>query len=202
MLGVVDGPDAGQLTVADVPGLIEGAADGAGLGHQFLAHLERARLLVHVLDASEPELEERYRTIDGELAAYGAGLDRVPQIVVLNKSDLLERSPSLDVVDERILRVVATSCATGSGIDDLKRALFELVPAADPASLAREPLPEFLEYRPRARRGPRFRILRVDRGYRVVGMVPPADELEEALRRIGIKRGARVEVGEEELEWQ
>ena len=65
-----------------------------------------------------------------------------------------------------------------------------------------EQLPEFLEYRPRARRGPRFRILRTDRGYRVVGTMPPADELEEALRRIGIKRGAWVEVGDEELEWQ
>ena len=91
VLGVVDGPEDRQLTVADVPGLIEGAADGAGLGHQFLAHLERARLLVHVLDASEPDLEERFRTIDRELAEYGAGLDSRPQLVVLNKIDLLER---------------------------------------------------------------------------------------------------------------
>ena len=202
VLGVVDGPDARQLTVADVPGLIEGAADGAGLGHQFLAHLERARLLVHVIDSSEDGLGERFRTIDRELAAYGAGLDRVPQIVVLNKSDLLARPPELDVADDRILRVVTTSCATGAGIDDLKRALFELVPAAACPSEPDEQLPEFLEYRPRARRGPRFRILRTDRGYRVVGTMPPADELEEALRRIGIKRGTRVEVGDEELEWQ
>jgi hypothetical protein len=63
-------------------------------------------------------------------------------------------------------------------------------------------VPEFLEYTPRARRGPRFRILRTDRGYRVVGTPPPAEELEEALRRLGIKRGTQVEVGEEELEWQ
>jgi len=202
VLGVVDGPDARQLTVADVPGLIEGAADGAGLGHQFLAHLERARLLVHVIDSSEDGLGERFRTIDRELAAYGAGLDRVPQIVVLNKADLLARPPELDVADDRILRVVTTSCATGAGIDDLKRALFELVPAADVTSEPDEQLPEFLEYRPRARRGPRFRILRTDRGYRVVGTMPPADELEEALRRIGIKRGTWVEVGDEELEWQ
>src|SRR5215471_2812122 len=88
VLGVVDGPEERQLTVADVPGLIEGAAEGAGLGHQFLAHLERALLLVHVLDASEPELEERFRTIDRELGRYGAGLDERPQLVVLNKIDL------------------------------------------------------------------------------------------------------------------
>jgi hypothetical protein len=63
-------------------------------------------------------------------------------------------------------------------------------------------LPEFLEYRPRPRRGPRFRILRTDHGYRVVGTPPPPEELEEALRRVGIKRGTAVEVGDEELEWQ
>ena len=202
VLGIVDGPDARQLTVADVPGLIEGAADGAGLGHQFLAHLERARLLVHVLDASEPELQARFELIGSELAAYGAGLDERPQLVVLNKIDLLESVPALSVSDPRIVGVVATSCATGAGIDELKRALFDLCPVEAVAPSPDESIPEFLEYTPRARRGPRFRILRTDRGYRVVGTPPPADELEEALRKIGIKRGAQVEVGEEELEWQ
>ncbi|HEU5490462.1 MAG TPA: GTPase ObgE, partial [Gaiellaceae bacterium] len=202
VLGVVDGPDERQLTVADVPGLIEGAADGAGLGHQFLAHLERARLLVHVLDASEPELEARFELIGRELAAYGAGLDERPQLVVLNKIDLLESVPTFPVSDPRVAGVVATSCATGAGIDDLKRALFDLCPVEAVAPSPDESIPEFLEYTPRARRGPRFRILRTDRGYRVVGTPPPADELEEALRKIGIKRGAQVEVGEEELEWQ
>jgi hypothetical protein len=96
---------------------------------------------------------------------------------------------------------VATSCATGAGIDELKLMLFELCPAEPPALLV-EDVPKFLEYRPRARRGPGFRILRTDGGYRVVGKPPSADELEEALRRIGIKRGTQVEVGGEELEWQ
>jgi hypothetical protein len=63
-------------------------------------------------------------------------------------------------------------------------------------------VPDFLDYTPRARRGPRFRILRTHRGYRVVGTPPPAEELEEALRALGIKRGTQVEVGDEELEWQ
>jgi GTP-binding protein len=201
VLGVVDGPEQRQLTIADVPGLIEGAADGAGLGHQFLAHLERARLLVHVLDASESDLEERFVTIDRELAAYGAELDERRQLVVLNKIDLLERGPSFDVREPRVVGVVATSCATGAGIDDLKRALFELCPV-EQVSVSTEDVPEFLEYTPRARRGPRFRILRTDRGYRVVGTLPPSEELEDALRRIGIKRGTHVEVGDEELEWQ
>jgi len=202
VLGTVDGPDLRQLTVADVPGLIEGAAEGAGLGHEFLAHLERASLLVHVLDASEENLEERFHTIDRELAAYGAGLDERTQLVVLNKVDLLDRPPTLDLRDDRIARVLVTSCATGEGVDELKRALFELCPVHRPAAAEEDSLPEFLEYRPRARRGPRFRILRTDRGYRVVGTPPPPEELEEALRRVGIKRGAAVEVGGEELEWQ
>jgi len=201
VLGTVEGTDARQLTVADVPGLIEGAAEGAGLGHEFLAHLERARLLLHVIDASEENLEERFRAIDRELAAYGAGLDERPQVVVLNKVDVLETPPEFEVADERILRVVATSAVTGAGIDELKQALFELCPVEPPRTDA-PPLPEFLEYRPQPRRGPAFRILRTDRGYRIAGKPPPPAELEEALRRAGIKRGAEVEVDGEALEWQ
>ena len=202
VLGVVDGPDRSQLTVADVPGLIEGAAEGAGLGDQFLAHLERARVLLHVIDASQPHLEDRFHTIDSELAAYGAGLAAKPQIVVLNKIDLLREPPALAVSDTRIVRVLAISCATGEGIPQLKNVLFEECAAENHEAVPDEkPMPEFLEYRPRPRRGPAFRILRTDRGYRVVGQPPPAAELEEALRRIGVKRGAEIEVGGEDFEW-
>jgi GTP-binding protein len=202
VLGVVDGPDARQLTVADVPGLIEGAAEGAGLGHEFLAHLERAQLLLHVLDASEPDLEGRFRKVDRELSAYGSGLGERRQLVVLNKIDLLAEPPEFSATDDRIVRVVQTSCATGAGIDDLERALFELCPVESPEEAPEALVPEFLEYRPQPRRGPSFRILRTDRGYRVVGRPPPPDELEEALRRVGVKRGTEVEVGDETLEWR
>ncbi len=202
VLGVVDGPEQRQLTVADVPGLIEGAAEGAGLGHEFLAHLERARLLVHVIDASEPELEQRFATIDGELERYGAGLVERPQLVVLNKIDLVEAVPVFEPPDERVVRVVATSCATAEGIAELKLALFELCPSPTVEVEEDETLPDFLDYRPRSRGRPRFRILRTDRGFRVVGTPPPPDELEEALRGLGIKRGTQVEIGDEELEWQ
>jgi GTPase len=202
VLGVVDGPDARQLTVADVPGLIEGAAEGAGLGHEFLAHLERAQLLLHVLDASEPDLEGRFRKVDRELSAYGSGLGERRQLVVLNKIDLLAEPPVFSATDDRIVRVVPTSCATGAGIDDLERALFELCPVESPEEAPEALVPEFLEYRPQPRRGPSFRILRTDRGYRVVGSPPPPDELEEALRRVGVKRGTEVEVGDETLEWR
>src|SRR6059058_2687644 len=88
VLGTVDAPDrTRQLTVADVPGLIEGASEGVGLGHEFLAHLERAQLLLHVIDVTE-DVSERFHAIDRELAQYGAGLDERPQIIVLNKIDL------------------------------------------------------------------------------------------------------------------
>lgn len=200
VLGTVDGPDARQLTVVDVPGLIEGAADGAGLGHEFLAHLERARLLVHVLDASEGDLERRFRTIDEELRAYGAGLEGRPQLVVLNKIDLVPEVPRLELADERLAGVLATSCVTGAGIEALKRMLFELCPVESPAPIEEE-IPEFLEYRPRPQRGPRFRILRTDRGFRVVGTPPPRQELEDALRKIGVEPGTEVEVAGEDLEW-
>jgi GTPase len=202
VLGTVDGPDARQLTVADVPGLIEGAAGGAGLGHEFLAHLERARLLVHVLDASEEGLDGRFRVIDRELAEYGAGLDERPQILVLNKIDLLPEPPVVGFDDPRVLRVVSTSTVTGEGVDELKRALFELCPPEAAVPSPEEAVPEHLDYRPQPRGAPRFRILRTDRGYRVVGKPPPTEELEEALRRTGIKPGAEVELEGETLEWQ
>jgi GTP-binding protein EngB required for normal cell division len=180
ILGTVDAPDASrQLTVADVPGLIEGASEGVGLGHEFLAHLERANLLLHVIDSSEDDAAERFATIDRELGAYGAGLETRPQAIVLNKIDLRADPPAFDVDDERIVRVFRVSCATGAGIEDLRRALFELCrPQALPAP-SEDGLVDFLVYRPKPG-GRRFRVLRTDRGFRISGEVP-ADEQELAL---------------------
>jgi len=198
VLGTVESPDGRQLVVADVPGLIEGASEGVGLGHEFLAHLERARTLLHVIDASHPP-EQQWRTIDAELAAYGAGLDDRPQIVVLNKIDL-EPDPEFAVDDERIVAVLRVSCATAEGIEELRRALFTLVPEPEPQESADEDgLADFLVYRPRPKERT-WRLLRTEGGYRVLGTPPPAEELERALRAAGAKRGATVEVGDEELE--
>jgi GTPase len=196
VLGTVEAPDGRQLIVADVPGLIEGASEGVGLGHEFLAHLERARLLVHVIDASEGDAEERFATIDRELGAYGAGLDALPQIVVLNKIDIAPEA-ELTTDDPRVLRVVRTSAATGDGIGDLNGALFELCPAApEPTEAAQDGLVDYLVYRPRPDRAA-YRIFRTDRGFRVVGSLPEREELEEALRAAGAKAGAEVELGDE-----
>ncbi len=203
VLGTVVGPDGRQLTVADVPGLIEGASEGVGLGHAFLAHLERARLLLHVIDGSEGDADARFRVIDAELGRYGAGLDERPQVVVLNKADLSPEEAAFSVDDERILAVHRVSCATGAGIEPLKRALFELCPAVGTADEPGEAeLPAFLEYRPAPRPRRRFRVLRTDRGYRVVGSPPEGAELEEALRAAGVRRGAEVEIGEEMFDWE
>jgi GTP-binding protein len=201
VLGTVAGPDGRQLTVADVPGLIEGASEGAGLGHEFLAHLERARLLVHVIDASEGDAEKRFRAIDTELDRYGAGLAERPQLVVLNKLDLLPEPPVFVLADERIVGVLTISCATGAGIEGLKRDLFRLCPEAPLSRDEEHVLPEFLEYRPRPTR-PRFRVLRTDSGFRVVGSPPDGQELEDALRAAGVRSGAQIEIGDEVLEWE
>jgi GTPase len=202
VLGTVEAPDGSQLTVADVPGLIEGASQGIGLGHDFLAHLERARLLVHVIDGSEGDADARFATVDRELGLYGAGLDERPQIVVLNKADLSPEPASFTVADERILAVHRVSCATGAGIPELVRALFALCPSAPEPEEAVAELPEFLDYRPTPPERRAFRVLRTDRGFRVVGETPAGDELEEALKAAGVRRGALVEVGDEELEWE
>src|SRR5688572_2177418 len=160
VLGTVDAPDGRQLTVADVPGLIEGASEGVGLGHEFLAHLERARLLLHVIDAADRDPAESFALIDAELREYGAGLEERPQIVVLNKIDLLTEPPEFQVQDERVLRVLPVSCATGAGIERLRLTLFELCPSQVAEREARgdpDGLVDFLVYRPRPRRGRAYR---------------------------------------------
>src|SRR5580765_3647287 len=203
VLGTVESSDGRQLVVADVPGLIEGASEGIGLGHEFLAHLERARVLLHVIDASEGDADERWRTIDAELAAYGAGLDERSQVVVLNKIDLRPEPPSFSIEDDRILRVLRVSAATGVGLDEVRRALFELVPREveeEQAETADE-MVDFLVYKPQpARRA--FRVYRTERGFRVTGKPPAEEELEAILRAAGARAGDEVEMGEELLEWE
>ena len=204
VLGTVDGPDGHQLTVADVPGLIEGASEGVGLGHAFLAHLERARLLVHVIDASEDiDVAARFATIDRELVLYGAGLEERSQLVVLNKVDMPGAVTTFEHNDPRIVGVLALSALTGEGIDELKRTLFELCPVAPELLVedAAPELPEFLDYRPRPG-GVRYRVHRTDRGLRVVGIAPEGEELERALVAAGVRRGVLVEIGDETFEWE
>jgi GTPase len=200
VLGTVESPDGRQLVIADVPGLIEGASEGVGLGHEFLAHLERASVLIHVIDVTAP-VDEQWHTIDAELRAYGEGLGERLQIVVLNKTDLAP-APAFDIQDPRVLAVFPVSCATGEGIDELRTGLFRLVPTP---GFVEEPdgqeLAEFLVYRPEPKARP-WSLFRTERGFRVAGEPPSAEVLERALREAGARRGAEVELGDETLEFE
>jgi GTP-binding protein len=152
ILGTIEGEDR-QAVIADIPGLIEGAADGAGLGHEFLAHVERCSMLVHLVDLAPMEGDPvaDYETVRGELAAHGAGLERLPELVVLSKRDLLpseqvkeEVSAWSERLGDRVLGVLAVSSATGEGLDELRqRILAELPEAPAAAAPAAAPGDEF-----------------------------------------------------------
>jgi GTPase len=173
VLGTLDGDDR-QLVIADIPGLIEGASGGAGLGHEFLAHVERTRLLVHVLDlapldGSDPE--QNFATIEAELAAYDERLAGLPRILALSKADLVPpeeaeralRAWSERVAEGRETSVLLTSAATGQGLDELKAELLRRVPVevvAEGSVIDVEPLAEHRVFRPGGDRG--FTVLRVD----------------------------------------
>jgi GTPase len=207
VLGTVEAEDGRQLTVADVPGLLEGASEGVGLGHEFLAHLERARLFLHVIEAQE-DVEARFQAIAAELAAYGAGLADRPQLVVLNKIDLVDEPPAFNVEDARVVGVVSVSAVTGEGIGDLKRLLFDVVPEAEgpagaeaPPAAAEPELADFLVYRPRAPRRRAVRVFRGADGFRVAG-APDEAELREALRAAGAKPGDSVTVADRTFEFE
>jgi GTPase len=144
VLGVLeDEYERRQLVIADIPGLIEGASEGAGLGHDFLAHVERTRLLVHVLDLA-PELSAgeqadaltNHATIERELAAHDERLARLPRVLALAKSDLVPEERANEAVAQWRRRlgpdtpVIATSSATGAGITELGKLLLGLVPQA------------------------------------------------------------------------
>ncbi|MBQ4242551.1 MAG: GTPase ObgE [Lachnospiraceae bacterium] len=128
-LGVVDLDDAAGFVIADIPGLIEGAAEGVGLGHDFLRHIERTKVLIHVVDAASIEGRdpiEDILSIDHELTAYDADMSRKPQIIAANKLDLLseeERDEVLLKLRDRFesdsVKVFPISAATGEGLKDL-----------------------------------------------------------------------------------
>ena len=177
-LGTIE-TDERQLVLADIPGLIEGAHDGAGLGHEFLAHVERCRLLVHVLDlapldGSDPV--ENYATVESELREHGQGLEQLPRLVCLSKADLVEPDAVDDAIaewrerlGESVLDVLATSAATGFGIDTLTVAIVRAVPEEAPVEeKAGEVMAEHRIYRPGA--DEQIHVERTDSGgYRVSG---------------------------------
>jgi GTPase len=180
VLGTVDNGER-QLVLADIPGLIEGASQGAGLGHDFLAHVERTRLLVHVLDLAPLDGSDpvaNHAMIERELRAHDERLAALPRILALAKADLVSVDAAHDAAAawrERLgpqVPVLVTSAATGRSLDELGRELFRRVPVAAPAPReelgAEEDLAEHRVFRPAAGRG--FRVEQVGEGaYRVTG---------------------------------
>jgi GTP-binding protein len=125
-LGVV-GVDEEEFVIADLPGLIEGAHEGAGLGTRFLGHMERCAVLLHLIDGTAENVAEAYRTIRAELAAYGHGLTEKPEIVGLNKSDAIAAedipAKTAALAEAADAPVLALSGATGAGVREALRAL-------------------------------------------------------------------------------
>jgi GTPase len=137
-LGVVRLSDERTFVIADIPGLIEGASDGAGLGHQFLRHVERCRVLLHIVEATFTTGPERsplkdFDVINGELARYAPDLADKPQVVVLNKADATA-SDEVDVhrlaFSARGVEMLTMSAATGAGVDAVLERLWKLVHGA------------------------------------------------------------------------
>lgn len=223
VLGVVEvGYEA--FVLADLPGIIEGAHEGAGLGHQFLRHVERTRVLVHLVDGSRPDPKGDLEALNEELALYSGELERKQQQVVVNKVDLPEVrarigdfAAGLSVAGREPLFI---SAATGEGMSELVRRLLELLSTLE-VSVPRAP--ELPVLRPRGRQ-PRFTVTKGDGLFVVDGEAPVSlvemmglDSQEarlevrrrlgrmgvaSALRRVGARPGDRVRFGTVEMEWQ
>jgi GTP-binding protein len=216
VLGTLDSEDR-QLVIADIPGLIEGASAGAGLGHDFLAHLERTRLLVHVLDAKPLDGSDpgaNYVTVEREIELHDPRLAALPRILALSKADLIDaeaRAGARAEWAERLgIPVVVTSSISGLGLDELAAELVRRVPVAPavwtPApGQAGEAFAEHRVFRPAADRA--YTVERIGEGsYRVSGrgierLLARYDldnqdalaHLERRLRGIGVIRALEAE---------
>jgi GTP-binding protein len=212
-----------RFVVADIPGLIEGAHEGAGLGLDFLRHIERTRLLVHLVDGSSADPLRDYDLVNEELKNYGHGLAERRQIVVINKLDIPDvaarREEIAGLFGRRGVEPLFISAAAASGVDELVGLMAEAVsePPGEPVAEAVEP--GVL----RPREASVVRVHREDGAFRVEGerivsfaeMMPVEDEdaraelwrrlqrwgVTSALRRAGARAGARVRLGTVEVEW-
>lgn len=171
-LGVVE--ERGfHFVVCDIPGLIEGASEGRGLGHEFLRHVERSRILIHLVDATSPDPATDYRTIRGELTKFNPALAEKPELVVLNKIDVADASKVKlgKKIDAKI------SAATGEGVSDLLSLVAERLSKLGPAPVA-EPERTVRRYTPKS--DPSLFLVEPEgAGWRVTG-----GKIEEFARRM------------------
>lgn len=220
-LGVASLDDDTTLVLADIPGLIEGASQGAGLGHEFLRHIERTRVLIHLLDGTSKNPLADYNTVNAELKAFGRGLDAKPQIVGFNKMDLpdaQERWPEvMQSLEQRGVEALAVSAVAKEGVRELLfaavRKLAELAPAE-----TEEPVPVITLTEDES-----FTIKHTAGGWQVSGAriekimaMSRLDSYEalqhlqrklerigliEALTSAGVQEGDTVTIGDFEMEW-
>jgi GTPase len=228
-LGVMDLGDGADRrpTIADVPGLIEGASEGAGLGHAFLRHIERTRVLIHVVDGAARNVAWDYGVIRDELEAHDPALLAKPIVVAFNKIDLpaaTEAWPAFKRARERDgLPVVAIAAATGAGIDELRTAIAELLPSGE--ELAELPAPTGVVVHRIAGapdafsveldgdgafrlRGRRIELLAAQTNFEIDESAERFQRelqrtgIDAELRRAGIAPGDVVRIGPIELEWE
>lgn len=212
--------DEREMVIADIPGLIEGASTGAGLGEEFLRHIERTRLIVHVVDLALEDPIADIAVVETELVAYGRGLMERPRIFALNKLDLFEARERASAIATTLgTDALAISAATGEGVPELLKRVW-----------ARTPDREVVEPKPAGERriafaggGRDWTVARENEGYRITGgrveqlargldwASPDAaayfqrllqrNGIEKELRRLGVKDGDTVRIGVKELEW-
>jgi len=227
-LGVMDlgEEDERRPTIADVPGLIEGASSGAGLGHAFLRHVERTRILVHVVDGASRDPAWDRNVIRDELEAHDPALLAKPLLVAYNKIDLPAAADAWPAFRDSLAAagqpVVALSAATGEGIDALRAALADLLPDADELGAPPEPAgvvvhriepvsDEFvIEHEDGAFRvsGKRIERIAAQTNFEVEESAERFQRdlarlgIDDALRRAGVEPGDTVRIGATELEWE
>ena len=141
-----------EFVLADIPGLIEGAAEGAGIGDRFLGHVERCRVLLHLVDAAGEDPIEAWRVVRGELAAYGAGLEDKAEVVALSRSDLLD-AKDLAKIAVKLKKASGTvpmivSAATGDGVEALLDGIVERLGAPADESIPGDDAEEELHWSP------------------------------------------------------
>jgi GTPase len=224
-LGVAEIDDETTVVLADIPGLIEGASQGAGLGHEFLRHIQRTRVLIHLLDGLSPDPVADYSQINSELSLFDPGLGKKPQIVALNKIDqpeVQERLPEIKKeMKKRGVTLMAISALARTDVRELLLKAVNTLADLPPLEEIEPPMPV---YRPEE--DPReFAISREDdASWRVSGKAIERAAamtywehsgslrrfqklmetlgVEDALRKAGIEEGETVKIGEFELEWQ
>jgi GTP-binding protein len=224
-LSVSDPADDRRVTIADMPGLIEGASSGAGLGHAFLRHVSRTRVLGHVVDLAAADPERDYQVIRDELAAHDPNLLEKVSVVIGNKIDLAEGAAHKTAFARRRTRdgiaFVAISAEAGTGIAKLITTLARLLPDAATLSQPTEPAGVVIH---RFQAAPEaFLVSREDGAYRVAGRrierlaaqtnfenAESAERFQRDLARLGVERelvkagvmpGDSVRIGKVELEW-